>query len=286
VTIYFPQEVTQRVIDRLFMAQTDGGWLVVGHSEPSLITYRRYQVRNFPGAIIYQRCDQPGLPEMPLFPFDEPVMPAQQPPMLPVIRLAEPPKRMEPVIKPPVVEEQAMNPLKKARELLTSGHSEQARDLLTDYVSNYSNDPTALTLLGQAYANLGCWPDAEKCCGLAIKLDRLSRDAYYIMALVLQHQQKVGPATEAMKKVVYIDRKDVLGHFGLADLYHLQGILPQALKSLDNVYHLLENAPDNAIIQNSGGITAKHLREVVVHQQQQWSGEASVAAVSVVESEE
>jgi chemotaxis protein methyltransferase CheR len=49
VTIYFPLEVTQQVIDRLHSAQTDGGWLVVGHSEPSLNTYRRYQVRNYPG---------------------------------------------------------------------------------------------------------------------------------------------------------------------------------------------------------------------------------------------
>jgi tetratricopeptide (TPR) repeat protein len=183
--------------------------------------------------------------------------------------------------KPEIVEVQTVDPLQKARELLNSGRSEEARDLLVDYAGMNSKDAGALTLLGQAFANMGCWAEAEECCNHAIQLNRLGRDAYYILALVLQHQAKIGPATEAMKKVVYIDRKDVLGHYGLADLYHLQGQHSHALKSLDNVFHLLENSAENTVIPNSGGITARHLREVVIHQQQQWSSEASGPAAGM-----
>jgi len=100
-------------------------------------------------------------------------------------------------------------------------------------------------------------------------------DAYYTLALVLQHQSRLGEAVDAMKKVVYIDHNHVLGHFGLADLYHSDGQLPQAYKSLDNARRLLERCADDQIIPGSGGIVAGRLRETVVREQQQWGAEAT-----------
>jgi hypothetical protein len=74
-----------------------------------------------------------------------------------------------------------------------------------------------------------------------------------------------------MKKVVYIDRNYVLGHFGLADLYRNNGQLPQAQKSLDNARRLLEARPAEELLPGSGGITVGCLRETIIRQQQQWS---------------
>jgi chemotaxis protein methyltransferase CheR len=132
----------------------------------------------------------------------------------------------------------------------------------------------ACTLLGRAYANLGYWQEAEKWCRQAVGLDRLALDAYYTLALVLQHQRRLREAIDAMRKVVYIDRHNVLGHFGLADLYHSSGQLPLALKSLDNALRLLETRPEKELIPGSGGITAGGLRGAIVGQQQRWSAEA------------
>ena len=67
----------------------------------------------------------------------------------------------------------------------------------------------------------------------------------------------------------------MLGHFGLADLYRNNGQLPQALKSLDNARHLLDECPEDEFIPGSGGITAGSLREAVVHQQQKWGAEGT-----------
>jgi hypothetical protein len=78
-----------------------------------------------------------------------------------------------------------------------------------------------------------------------------------------------------MKKVVYIDRHHVPGHFGLADLYHTNGQLSRALKSLDNARRLLIGQDDDALVPGVDGITVGRLREAVVRQQQRWSAETS-----------
>ena len=82
VTIYFNETVTLQVADRLYDALVEGGWLVVGHSEPLLYTYRRFQARNFPNTILYQRTGQPtALPlDWNLAPAAQPVPPAQPAP--------------------------------------------------------------------------------------------------------------------------------------------------------------------------------------------------------------
>jgi chemotaxis protein methyltransferase CheR len=128
----------------------------------------------------------------------------------------------------------------------------------------------ASALLGQACANLGLWQEAEAWCRQAIRLDRLALEAYYTLALVLQHQGRLDEAINAMKKVVYVDRHYVLGHFGLANLYKNNGKLAQAQKSLDNARRLLQARAADAVIPGAGGITAGQLREAVDRQQQRW----------------
>jgi chemotaxis protein methyltransferase CheR len=59
VTIYFSEYVTGQIVNRFYDSLVDGGWLVVGHSEHTLGTYRRFQARSFPGAILYQRTGEP-----------------------------------------------------------------------------------------------------------------------------------------------------------------------------------------------------------------------------------
>jgi chemotaxis protein methyltransferase CheR len=169
----------------------------------------------------------------------------------------------------------AGDPVEQARELLEYGHSEQARDLLLETVPSKQDREPVYTLLGRACANLGRWQEAEKWCQRAVSVNRLSLPAYYTLALVFQHQGYLDKAIAAMKKVVYIDRTNVLGHFGLADLYRSHARLAQALKSLDNARRLLDTRPQEELIPDSGGVTAGRLRQTIIRQQQQWEAEAS-----------
>jgi chemotaxis protein methyltransferase CheR len=274
VTIYFAEETTRQIVARFYEALINGGWLVVGHSEHSLVTYRRYQVHNFPGAILYQRTGQPTeLPKSWLTRPKEAPRIVESP--APVPTDIRPDLRPSPILASPPEEEEKVNPMEQARELLEFGHSEEARDVLLELVESKPHHAHAYALLGQAYANLGCWEEAEYWCREAVQADKLALDAYYTLALVLQHQRQVAQAIDAMKKVVYIDRHYVPAHFGLADLYHADGQLPRALKSLDNASRLLEGRAEDALIVGAEGITVGRLREAIARQQQRWSAEAA-----------
>ncbi|RLC66939.1 MAG: hypothetical protein DRI48_03555 [Chloroflexi bacterium] len=311
VMIYFSDPISRRIVDRFYDCLTYNGWLVVGHAEHSLTIYRRFSVHNFPNAILYQRTDEPtprpqdwewlasAGPEDKSSALLVPVSAsAPQSPYASILSDARetPPRKREAgrCVAPPEPEVEPkpepeldhvyidslerlgyVDPFERARELLRYGHSEKARDLLLAMAKEGPHHVPTYALLGQAYANLGDWEEAEWWCRQAIRLDKLALDAYYILALVLQHQGRIDEAISAMKKVVYIDRHYVLGHFGLADLYHSQGQLPQALKSLDNARRLLDSCSGDELVPGSGGITAGSLREAIIHQQQRWGAEAS-----------
>jgi chemotaxis protein methyltransferase CheR len=235
---------------------------VIGQAEHSLTTFRHFQTNNFPDTIMYRRQ---GYVFEPL-PAPKPtaVQPAAanipaQPPSLPISKLEE--------SQTTRADEMA----DQARHLLEYGHLEEARDLLIKTVEKHPKHTPACALLGQLYADLGDWSNSERWCRQAIQLDSLALEAYYTLALVLSHQGKLDLAVTMMKKVVYLDRHHVLGFFHLADLYHAQSQIPQALKALDNAHRLLENLPSEALVPNSGGVTVERLRGAILLQQQQWN---------------
>ncbi len=268
VTIYFSEKVTLEIAEQLHKALVDGGWLVVGHTEPSLTVYRCFQARNYPATVLYQRIDHPatqlskwnwgeGSPNGHITPRI--TFPPHAPVLVPSILHVTPPQDT------PLSSNGDL--LDRARELLEYGHSEEAHDMLVDLVGVKPHSASACALLGQACANLGHLQDAEEWCRRAVSLDKLILEAYYILALVLQHQGKLDQAIDVMKKVVYIDHNHVLGHFGLANLYRDSGQLDQVHKSLNNAYRLLKTRPAEETIPGSGGITAGRLREAIARQQ-------------------
>lgn len=272
VTIYFDAAVTAAVVDRFYNTLTDGGWLVVGHSELSLNVYRQFQTRNFPNTVLYQRSGtEPAQPAAWQWP------PVQLESVVPLPKttpaVSTPSTVKSPIPAPPASTSSSTTdvpPLEQARQLVEFGRSEEARDLLLTLTQSPPVSTDVYILLGQTCANLGDLEAAERWCREALKRNKLALEAYYTLALVLQHQARLPEAIEALKKVIYIDRNDVLGHFSLARLYYQNGQAPAALKSLDNARRLLETQSDDAVVARSGGVTVKRLRDAITRQQQQW----------------
>jgi chemotaxis protein methyltransferase CheR len=297
VTIYFPEAVTRTVVDRFYNSLVDGGWLVIGHSEHSMSVYQRFTPRNFPDAILYRRSGEIQKAESQVTSFQN------SPPTRSVLTtLSIRPKDTAPLTDPgdtPAAGQKVLadptrtksmvgsavpssvspldsgNEFEQAQALMTYGRIDEARDLLLRWLTNHPNHAQACALLGTAFADMGNWPEAERWCQMAIGLDRLNLDGYYTLALIFQHQGKSEKAIEMMKKVVYIDRNDILGHFSLANLYHTSAQVPLALKFLDNARRILDTRSPSDLVPRSSDITIGRLVETVIKMQQIWEKEST-----------
>ncbi|MBN1660516.1 MAG: hypothetical protein JXA93_19120 [Anaerolineae bacterium] len=304
VTIYFSDRATRLVIEKLHAALGQDAWLVVGHAEPSPARYAHLEPHNFPGAVLYRRVQHDPFSVIRQTAPLPPTLPAPGPATAPgtppgtcqrgacrfAVGARAPEKHAEahttngrsdrpsgcaisdraPETHTHASEREIREVIEQAREMLEYGHSEQACQVLEAIVARgdvaLSLAPDVYALLGQGHANLGDLPTAEQWCWRAIAADRLALDAYYTLALVLQHQARLDEAIDAMKKVVYIDRHSILGHYGLANLYRSRGQEDLARKAMENVRRLLENKPPGEIIPSSGGITAGRLYKAVMKQ--------------------
>jgi len=277
VTIYFSEAITRWVVDRFYDGLAEGGWLVVGHAEPSVDIYRRFRVRNYTNTVMYQKSPPTRSLNLPVtkptapLPFLIPPPPVVAPSTFPPQIHTFYPTPTTSQIIPPATETKGQDPLDLARELIEFGRSEDARKMLTKLVKDRPVNATWCALLGKANANLGDWQEAEKWCLQAIEKDKLSLEAYYTLALVFQHEGQLPQALGMMKKVVYIDHNYILGHYGLANLFFENDQFPQAHKSLDNALRLLHGEPDDQMVFGSNDITVGRLREAITRQQQAWS---------------
>ena len=65
VILYFGAHFRRWVYQRLYQALAPGGWLVVGHADPSPPSFATFEARPFPGATFYQRPYPGVLPPRP-----------------------------------------------------------------------------------------------------------------------------------------------------------------------------------------------------------------------------
>lgn len=292
VTIYFAEETTRKVVNQFYEALLQGGWLVVGHSEPSLLIYRAFQVRNFPDTLLYQKTGQPSrLPDDWEWLADSNPVAALSPtsrassgddsgrvPLSNGLATADgagspgpsPVQMLLPlqgtqfpnVSTPQIREEQAMpagDDYEQAVTLLNDGQIKEAIERLQHRLAITPDFAPAHSLLGRAYANMGRWVESQQWCLSALKLDALQAEPYYVLALVYQHEDQIQSAITMCKKAIYLDRDMPLAHFTLAMLYRKEGQMANAHRAILNTIKVLEKWPPGAVVPDSGGATARQL---------------------------
>jgi chemotaxis protein methyltransferase CheR len=194
---------------------------------------------------------------------------------------ARPERKPEPLTQPrPALDAQTPmpDPLDQAQALIGIGKVEEAIEILLRWLTHSPNQGPACTLLGKTYAGLGNWQEAERWCQLAIVVDKLSLEAYYTLALVYEHQDLPDQAIDMMKRVIYIDRNDILGYYSLAGFYHNRGQLALALKALENARRLVGAHQPDDVVPRSDGISMLRLGQAIVQQQRQWTAELEAQA--------
>ncbi len=268
VTIYFTDEITKTVVTRFHHALVDGGWLVVGHSEPSLTAYSNFEISNFPDTLFYRKIAEPwpNVWEW-LSPENEKIVP-----FAPVLLEPELPQILEPVTleeterpadnndTPPTTPSQT-DLYQVAQALLDQGRTEEALAELHHLHTIYPDFAPAHNLLGRGYANLGRWEEARYWCQSALNLDSLQPDSYYVLALVNDHEGHTDTAIDLAKKAIYLERNSPLYHFSLAMIYQKTGQFESAARAYKNTINLLEKLPPTEIVPDTGGTTVGNLLE-------------------------
>jgi len=282
VTIYFTEEATRQIVQRFYEVLVEGGWLVVGHSEPSPVIYRTFQTRAFSNTLLYQKTNkaQQWSTDKESNPVEwewldrtddleaQPTLTKQteDPPSLTFNHehLDPHPNGTSPsAVSATFSPQSSIDPYELAGVLLSKGYVKEAIDKLHHKLIEDPNFAPAHSLLGRAYANMGRWAEAEHWCQRALEIDRLLAEPYYILGLVYQHEDQIEPAIHMLKKAVYLDRQAPLPHFNLAMLHKKLGQTKKAERAFHNALSTLEKCPPDTIISDSGGATVKHLTEIV-----------------------
>jgi chemotaxis protein methyltransferase CheR len=274
VMIYFNKRTTRWVISRFYEALAKGGWLIVGHSEPSLSDYRDFKAHSFPGALLYQKVTNPDpwpdnwnwLKLEPPADLNDSSPTTALPEFLEQTETAPLPGGEGAAIELPWAGGEGLlvaapDPYEEAIQLLAQGQVKEAIAELQRKVADTPNFAPAHSLLGRAYANMGRWHEAQRWCQSALKLDSLSAEAYYVLALVYQHEDQNQPAISMLKKAIYLERDAPLPHFNLASLYKKTGQIEEAKRACRNLLKILEKWPPDQAVPDSGGATATHLIE-------------------------
>ncbi len=288
VTIYFTEETTSKLVRKFYKTLNNDGWLVVGHSEPSLITYRDFKAHTFPGTLVYHKTGQPTtIPDNWTFLENEASIQKAwtQPVLQPKVMVSNPEtngtdkhlKWRETKPLPPrrtgflsLSQSNGTNladldPYKAARLLLSMGEIKEAILTLERTLEDFSakQQPYAYSLLARAYADQGDWNKARQWCEKAIEINTLLPETYALLAMIEEEEENFSQAILNLKKVIYLDRQRPLSHFSLAMLYKKIGREDQYLRGLKNIEKILVQWPEEKIIPDSGGTSARRLLETV-----------------------
>ena len=226
VVIYFSQETVEALVPCFRETLVDGGWLVMGHAEPNMELFRDFRTVNTPGAVLYQRVDQPA-PQCTPMPILQPVVPVLPKPDLRRSRL---PLRTAP---PAAVKTAPAAPhpegLARVREL----------------------------------ADQGRFADALVACDALIAANALDPRSHFYRALVLEQQGDREGCETSLRRAIYLDRHFVLPHYHLALFLWRRNEGQGAQRSFRNVLALLDRLPDDHVLDTGDSITAGQLRETV-----------------------
>jgi chemotaxis protein methyltransferase CheR len=176
----------------------------------------------------------------------------------------EPPPLAAMPLEKAVAAELPQAALSLARSFYEQGrYVEVSETLLAGLDSSRAPDPQVFSLLARALANQGRLAEALIWCGRWVAADKLDPSGHYLRAVVLQELGDKGEAGRSLQRALYLQPDFVLAHFALANLARNGGRSAEAEKYFSIALNLLRSKPSNDLLQESDGLTAARLIEII-----------------------
>jgi chemotaxis protein methyltransferase CheR len=249
--IYFDEQTTQRVVGRLYTALTDGGWLVVGHAEPSLTTFRQFATRNFPGTVVYQKVAHEGPQPVWGTAVEELTQRRQDAEVAGGTGSSLETRQVPGTSEVPgtwraVFKTGAPRPISVASKRPSASEPLEPETL-------------ALYRAAKTAADQSRFADARLSVEAAIQRSPLWAPAHYLHGLILQEEGDLEQALAALRRCVYADARFVLGHLALAGLYAVIRQPERARVHRENAARLLREHTADDLIPEGDGLTGGQL---------------------------
>ena len=270
VMIYFNENTSLGVVNRLYRALVEEGWLAVGHTEVASKVFHQFALRSFPGTFLFQK--QAAVRESGQR-YDKPAaIPA--PTVKPVARKRQTTKPRKPVRR--VTPEKGISDrlqvltlslpvpesVQKAETLIEQGLYKEAQALLEKAAAENPADVWAPYCLAKLYANRLDYKNALHWIDIVLEKAPFLVSMHYLKALVYLEEGQYMKSLVSLRACNYADPEFLLAYYTSAEIYTRLQQNNRALGMLDRLLGLLSGRPDEALVLEGEGMTVKQLLDL------------------------
>jgi chemotaxis protein methyltransferase CheR len=231
VLIYFDADTVRSVAKRLFASLAEGGYLIIGPSDPLLSAHAPFETLTTAAGLIYRKPPGTARPAA----VAEPSAAASIAITSPELALA--PFSVPEISAQPVV--QACDPVEDAREAFARGDHARVVALTHSRLA----DSRAAALCLRALANMGNGQSAMAKAAQAVERHPTSTELAYLSAIILLGLAHYRDAERALKRVIFLDRELAIAHFTLGMTQHRLGDRTGAARAFRNARELAAQLP-------------------------------------------
>lgn len=250
VLMYFAQETTRKVVDKLQRSLVDGGWLITSPAETSTVLFSAFTTVEFPGAFLYRKMVACGPPAVAVRPqsswYGDDAAAAPAPAALAPGRPAAF-SLVRPAVAPEVLHQ--ADGLRATQTEAAHSREHAARDTPQRQA--------------RACADEGRLAEAVEWCDQAIAADKLNPAHYYLLAAICQEQGQSETAERSLGRALYLAPDFALAHFALGNLCLSGARQREARRHFGNALTLLRACPADALLPESDGLSAGRLVEII-----------------------
>lgn len=153
--------------------------------------------------------------------------------------------------------------LQAASNLFRNKDYPEALQTASKLLKLYPKDFGTYYLMAQVYANLGDLIQATHYCQLALSVNPLSTQTYFLLARVAEEQDQYEDAKMLLKRIIYLNPTEFCAYIELGTLYAKEGDTTRSIKMWTVALDLLKKLPDSAIVEEQGTMTAGELVPLV-----------------------
>nr|WP_320049603.1 CheR family methyltransferase [uncultured Desulfuromonas sp.] len=262
VLMYFSRELRQQILIELTKMLDEGGWLIVSPSEAGLVNVDGLHSVHINGIVLHRKGVGSVRSAVRQW-TPEPLKPVK------AVRKAfstvkERPPRPSLSSTPQEKDTEQVPTLDVCTNLVEQGRYDTAKALLATVVDQghleRRQQAQACLLTAKCHANLGEIDEAVVPLEQSLRLDQMNPAAHYLYGVIALERQEHDQARHSLERALYLDDNYIMAQLTMAMLQGQSGDKDQQKKSFERIHLLLDRLAEDAIIPDSGGMTATHLR--------------------------